>query len=337
MHTLLKCFALPLLLTVLSMYAQQSATSAQLPLEQVVRAAAEKSTLAAPGNAPFHLKATIADEKANDPRWTATMEEWWQSPTVYRREFQSPGFSQTLIVNGREMEEHDDGPVFPELLRNLTTELVTTVPRYDQLAALHQTVPQPDGAPGQIVAKWEIPGSYDGVTKAIQASIAVSRQTGLFTYGGDLDWDVALHDFLGFNGKQIARRLTAQAGRGPTLTAHVTLLEDLGTPAAETFHVSRPTPLRQQLRVQVVKEADLRKQVLAQVKPQWPAPIKPGAIVMRIVVDRTGQVRSVDDFYSDDPAAQPAAEAAVLQWRFKPRLDHGAPVQVISTVTLPLQ
>ena len=309
----------------------------QAPLEQVVRTAAEKSSLALPGHAPFHLRASIADEKASDPQWTASVEEWWQSPTEYKREFHSAQFSQVLIAHGGKVEEHDDGTVFPELLRNLTSELTVIVPRYDQLAALHQNVDQPDGAPGQIVARWDIPGTDGVITKPIKASVAVSRQTGLFTYGGDLDWDVALHDFAEFHGQQIARRLTAQAGRGPTLTARMTLLEDLGTPDHELFHIRKATPLKQQLRVMVVPELEARKLLLTSTKPVWPAAVKPGAIVMRIVIDRAGQVRSVDDFYSDDPAAQPAAEAAVLQWRFRPYMDHGWPVQVISTVTLPLQ
>lgn len=309
----------------------------QAPLEQVVRTAADKSTLAAAGNAPFHLKATIADEKAHDPQWNATVEEWWQSPKVYRREFRSAAFTQILVVDGSRVEEHDNGSVFPELLRNLATELVTPVPRYDQLAALHQTMPMPDGSAGQIVATWEIRGSDNREAKAIQASVAVSRQTGLFTYGGDLDWDVALHDFTEFHGKQIARRLTAQAGRGPTLTARVTMLEDLQTPTATLFRITSATPSQQQLRTVVVHEAELRRLLIEAPTPAWPVSTKPGSIIMRIVVDRTGQVRSVDDFYSDDPAAQPAAEAALLQWRYRPYLDHGSPVQVISTVTLPLR
>ena len=256
---------------------------------------------------------------------------------MYKRVVQSGTFSQTVIVNGGRTEEHDEGPVFPELLRNLAAELTVTVPRFDQLAALHQAVDQPDGATGQIVARWDIPGTDGVVTRPIKASVAVSRQTGLFTYGGDLDWDVALHDFAPFHGLQIARLLTAQAGRGPTLTARVTLLEDLGRPDRGLFRIAKATPVAQQLRVIVVPEMELRKLLIASPKPLWPAATKPGAIVMRIVVDRTGQVRSVDDFYSDDPAAQPAAEAAVLQWRFKPYLDHGAPVQAISTITLPMQ
>ena len=318
------------------LHAQAHPDAHQLPLEQVVRTAAEKSTLAAPGSAPFHLRATITDEKTHDPQWDATLEEWWQSPAVYRREFHSAAFHQLLIVNGSRVEEHSDGPVFPELLRNLAIELVTPVPRYDQLAALHQTVQSPDGSAGQIVATWEIPGSNGHTSKAIQASVAVSRQTGLFTYGGDLDWDVALHDFADFHGLQIARRLTAQAGHGPTLTARVTLLDDIRTAPVSLFRVQQPTPFQQQLRVRVVPEEELRLHLLTKVEPDWPASLKPGALVARVVVDRTGQVRSVDDFYSDDPAAQPAAEAAILQWRFKPYLDHGAPVQVISTITMAL-
>jgi hypothetical protein len=328
MRTLL--FAAATLAGAVALHAQQA------PLEQVVQTAAEKSSLALPGRAPFHLRASIADEKTSDPQWTASVEEWWQSPTEYRREFHSTQFSQVLITHGGKVEEHDDGPVFPELLRNLTTELTVTVPRYDQLAALHQVVDMPDNKPGQIVARWDIPGTDGTITKPIKASVAVSRQTGLFTYGGDLDWDVALHDFADFHGLQIARRLTAQSGRGPTLTARVTLLEDLGTPDEKLFHIAKATPPKQQLRVVVIPELEMRKLLVTSIKPEWPAATKPGAIVMRIVVDRTGQVRSVDDFYSDDPAAQPVAEAAVLQWRFRPYIDHGAPVQVISTVTLPL-
>jgi hypothetical protein len=127
--------------------AQQTA-----PLEDVVKEAASHSTLAAPGGTPFHLKATISDQKNRDVQWDATVEEWWQSPTTWRREFHCNAFSQIIVVNGAKVHEEDNGPVFPELLRNLTVELVDTVPRLDQLAALHKMVEKPDGAAGQIKA-----------------------------------------------------------------------------------------------------------------------------------------------------------------------------------------
>jgi len=60
-----------------------------------------------------------------------------------------------------------------------------------------------------------------------------------------------------------------------------------------------------------------------------------GAMVMRVVVDREGRVRSVDHFFSDNPSLQAAAQEQLINWRFCPYLDHGDPVQVISTLTFP--
>ena len=56
---------------------------------------------------------------------------------------------------------------------------------------------------------------------------------------------------------------------------------------------------------------------------------------MRVVVDREGVVRSVDDVFSDNPGLQQAAQEQIAKWRFRPHLDHGFPVQVISTLTFP--
>lgn len=309
-----------------------------VPLEDAVKDAAGHSTLAAPGGAPFHLRAKISDEKTHDPQYEAEVEQWWESPTVWRREFHSRDFSQTLVVNGSKVQEVDSGLVFPELLRNLTVELVDTVPRFDQLAALHQTVTKPDGAPGQVKAKWTIPGTDGTTTKDIAASIAISRDTGLMLYGGDIDWDVALHDFSDFHGKRIARRLTAQSEGGPRLTAKMTVLEDLNASDAKLFAVRRPTPRKKQLRVVVVPEMELRKLGREMPAPHWPSVptgARSGAMVMRVVVDREGTVRSVDDFFSDNPGLQQAAHDQMMRWRFRPYLDHGAAVQVISTLTFP--
>jgi hypothetical protein len=306
------------------------------PLEDVAKDAASHSTLAAPGGAPFHLKAKISEEKTHNPQYAAEVEEWWQSPTLWRREFHSAAFSQILIVNGDKVQEKDSGPVFPELLRNLTVELVDTIPRFDQLAALHQTVLKPDGQPGQIRAKWTIPGTDGTVTKDIAASIAISRQTSLMVYGGDIDWDVALHDFAEFHGKQIARRLTAQSKGGPQLTAQVTLLDDLDPADAKIFIIHRATPSKKQLRVVVIPEIELRKLGREMPAPHWPdlaSGARTGAMVMRVVVDRKGNVRSIDDFFSDNLGLQQAAQEQLMKWRFRPYLDHGSPVQVISTLT----
>jgi hypothetical protein len=308
-----------------------------VPFEEAARVAALKSALAQPGAAPFHLRAVISDQKAHDPQWDAEVEEWWSSPTRYRRVFHCARFSQSLVVNGSKAQETDSGPVFPELLRNLTIELVNPIPRLDELAALHLSVMPPDGTPGQLVTRYKIPTTDGaGVSGSMDASVAIDRKTGLMVYGGNLDWDVALHDFAPFHDIQVARRLTAQTQGGPRLTAQVTLLEDLSSADAGMIRVTRATPTAQQLRVVVVPEAAMRKLALYTPAPHWPeltAGALSGTMTMRVVVDRSGQVQSIDNFFSANPALQAAAEQQLLRWRFHPYRDHGAAVQVISTLT----
>jgi hypothetical protein len=83
---------------------QTGMSQQMIPLEEAVKEAAGRSTLAAPGAAPFHLQATISDEKTHDPQYEAEVEEWWQSPAVWRREFHSLAFSQTRVVNGNKVQ-----------------------------------------------------------------------------------------------------------------------------------------------------------------------------------------------------------------------------------------
>jgi hypothetical protein len=311
-----------------------NAEQATVPFEDAARTAALKSTLAQPGGAAFHLRAVILDEKSRDPEWDAEVEEWWASPTRYKRVFHCARFSQTLVVDGARVQETDEGPVFPELLRNLTVELTDPIPRLDELAALHLSVASPDGTAGQIVTRYRIATTDGaGATGSMDASVAIDRKTGLMVYGGNLDWDVALHDFAPFHGLQVARRLTAQTQGGPRLTAQMTLLEDLLPADAGLIRVTRRTPAAQQLRVVVVAEPELRKLALATPAPHWPEVGSEGTVTMRVVVDRGGQVRFVDNFFPKNAALQAAAEGQLLGWRFRPYLDHGAPVQVISTLT----
>lgn len=330
-----RLFLLPLVACAV-MQSQQPASS-MVPFEQAARTAALKSALAQPGAAPFHLRAVISDQKNHDPQWDAEVEEWWSSPTRYKRVFHCARFSQMLIVDGLKTQETDSGPVFPELLRNLTVELTNPIPRLDELAALHLSVMAPDGTPGQIVTRYKIPTTDGaGVTGSMDASVAIDRKTGLMIYGGNLDWDVALHDFSPFHDLQVPRRLTAQTQGGPRLTAQMTLLEDLSSEDAGLIRVTKPTPAAQQLRVVMVPEPELRKLALNTPAPHWPNMAEgalSGTVTMRVVVDRSGQVQSVDNFFPNNPALQAAAEKQLLGWRFRPYRDRGAPVQVISTLT----
>jgi len=55
------------------------------------------------------------------------------SPEKWRRSIQSPGFAQTLIVDGDKISEQDTGDYYPFWLRELVTALVDPLPMVESL------------------------------------------------------------------------------------------------------------------------------------------------------------------------------------------------------------
>jgi hypothetical protein len=83
------------------------------PVGEIASQAVEKSKLTLPGSTAFHLKAKIVESTNPDSDYKADVEEYWVSPEKWRRTIQSPGFSQTLIVNGDSISEKDTGDFCP--------------------------------------------------------------------------------------------------------------------------------------------------------------------------------------------------------------------------------
>jgi periplasmic protein TonB len=77
--------------------------------------------------------------------------------------------------------------------------------------------------------------------------------------------------------------------------------------------------------------------IVEQVAPAYPPEARKkhvgGPVVIQIVIGRTGDV-SETRVVSGDPLLVPSALEAVKQWRFKPYLLQGQPVEVESQVTM---
>jgi protein TonB len=58
-----------------------------------------------------------------------------------------------------------------------------------------------------------------------------------------------------------------------------------------------------------------------------------GEVVLSAVIDATGQIQNLQ-LVSGHPMLVPAAIAAVRQWRYKPYLLNGQPVEVETTITV---
>jgi hypothetical protein len=107
-----------------SVSAQQSQ---QLPLRDAISHFIQSSGLTREGAEPFHLKASVIETTNPSSPYHAEIEEYWASPTLWRRSILSPTFKQTIVANGSDYSEQNDGDYYPLWLRNAVRSILDPV------------------------------------------------------------------------------------------------------------------------------------------------------------------------------------------------------------------
>jgi hypothetical protein len=312
-----------------------SAFAAEKDPSELVKKAVERSTLDQAGTKPFHLKAVLAPSFTRDQgsNRTGEVEIWWRSPTQWRREVRSPDFRQVEIVSASQEWQKNDGEYFPEWLRELAIELVNPVP---DLPDVLKQVDEADvrSMAGSVYCSWTEMSTNGTVQKGMGATIAVTGSTGLPFYGGGLGWGALFSKYESFHGRMVARTV---ASGTPEVTATVTTLEDLRNVPPDFLDVGAAGSDAVLLHTVVVDELTLRKNLLTPESINWP-PLKDGpldgVLTTKVAIDRAGKVREVGTIVSDNPALDDAARNAITAMQFKPYLENGIPVQVVSRITL---
>ena len=303
-----------------------------------VKKAVERSTLNQRGTKPFHLKAVLAPSRDSDrgSNRTGEVEIWWASPTQWRQEVRSQEFHQIAIVNGGQEWQKSEGDYFPEWLREVAVALIDPVPRLDHVL---EKVKGADvrRLAGSTYFSWTAMSTDGNVQMGMGEGLAVTDKTGLLFYGSGIGWGGLYHDYKDFHGRTVAR--TVSVGT-PEVTAKVTALEDLRDIPPGFFDAKASggdTPLLQTV---VVEETLLRKNLLPMEPPVWPplqdGPLE-GAVTTKIVVDRTGKLREVGSIVANNPGVSEAARKAIVAMQFKPYLQNGVAVQVVSRATMPFK
>ena len=107
-------------------------------------------------------------------------------------------------------------------------------------------------------------------------------------------------------------------------------------PGAPAAGESKP-PTPQRIKIGPVVQASM---LVKQVAPEYPAAAKSagiqGTVTLAIVIAKDGTVVSTTPV-DGPPALIPAAQAAVMQWAYKPTLLNGDPVEVGTTVSVPFE
>src|SRR5262249_37066633 len=300
----------------------------------VIRKAVQRSTLDQPGTKPFHLHATLAPSKpeSNSSARAGEIEIWWKSPAEWRREVRSTDFRQIEIVNGSQTWQKNEGDYFPEWLRELAIALINPIPD------MEKTIKDADDGDlkklmGNTYFTWMIMSSNGTTEKGMGGSVAITDKTGLLFYCGGTDWGGLYEDYKDFHNRTVAHIVKHGS---PEVIATINTLEDLPSVPADFFSTNT-AGASDPLRVAVVDEKSLRANLPSPDPSYWP-PIKDGplegALTTSVVVDRAGQVRDVGIIVSDNPALSEEATNRIYTLRFFPYMQNGAPVQIVSRITL---
>ena len=282
------------------------ASAQKVPVPILGQQSADLTTLTASGAPPFHLKATIAIPDLT--KKTGTLEEYWVSPTKWRRIIQIPTFSQTVIVNGDDRYEKNDGEYFPVGMQTIAQALVQPIPDW-LMDGLKQSKVKLDLYGGKL-AKTNI---CDGDLEKIGAGHAQNQIYVEVCFSGEKQsistvrypfYDVSLEDRQAFGSYYVARHIKVGENGGTKWEATVDDLSQIKEVDESLFKLPEVTPKEKQFKLLELSEDQFREHFrkLPEVTfPDTPKPIS-GAITLLISIDKDGYVAEAwpsNDAYPD--------------------------------------
>ena len=317
------CF-LVLLVTVTCRNALASTDEFQDALAKAARA----STLTVPGAKPFHLKLSAADTRSNSSEFKAELELWWAAPDKWRRELKSPVFTQTAVQDGTRYFETNSSDYLPFWLHELVQESFDPIPE-----AQLKDIDVDWSKSG--CGKWETEYSKEAEKISVYNSVCFnSNGTVREIFAQPLG--VAFADYKSFSGKEVARSLIVWPGGLSEVKAKVTLLEPLKLDDS-LFAIPSDTGFPSHLRFPSVPESALESDTQANTPPAWPVVHNfpaTGLISINVKIGLDGTIREVGTPVSKNVVMNDAAVAQIKNWKFKPYLVDGFPVQVNTNITL---
>lgn len=283
-----------------------------------------QSTLTAPDSPPFHLKAAISERGYQD---SGEVEMYWVNPTMWRRTISSPEFSQTLVVNGTQVFEQDSDDYFPVSLQVLVTAMTDARSLIESLGPGDRILTKANGGtkPPPICEHFN-PRSSVGMEMICRQGPYKDMES-----IGSTTQSVSFADYQDFKGRKVARLLIRA-----TQIVHVNELTELKDPDRKMFAIESPTPIEKQLRVVMLKEAELRSHAMQPLEIIWPQVldgVTTGPSSYYVSIDRNGSIRETVIIKGANERANESALRQIEKWKFKPVVKDGAAAQAAGMLT----
>jgi len=309
-----------------------SATANRVPVSKLLDQMIHRSTLSEPGAKPFYLKATITDKDDAKSQFTGTMEEYWLSPTKWRRVIRLRDFSQTRIVNGDQVYEENNGDYFPTTSEMLANEIVDPLPKsaVDLMNQLGLMGAEPGSGQGQCMAEKYFNNSEGRETRVL---LAYDCNTGLLIYL----WSPTCCYGVMTDYRKFHNKMVAFATKDNPINIRIDTLKDLDSPDESLFAVAQPTPPGKRLVTENLTETQVQSFLVSKSEVQWPQGKKnpDRSMTVNVVIGRDGRVKEAKTYSRVDNEVEDAALTAVTKWTFQPQTVDGVPAQISTSLTLP--
>ncbi len=317
------CRASVLLLSVFVLFNSSSSGFAQQTGSAPSPPSVVQASLTAPGSPAFHLKATIIDK--DDPANPTNVEMFWVSATKWRREIKSQDFSQTLIVNGKDIYDNHSDDYIPLVIETLVTAMTDPKPLLATVRPGDTVLTKSNGAADESGVL-----CFGPAQKGSRTQLCTRTAMGLREIVRAPGHPIEFSQYQEFSGNRVARLLVTSPEVGVAFTARITELSHLKHADAKLLEIPQPTPANQQLRSSTFSEAELRSILPEAHEIIWPQPLDgstTGQASYYISVDRNGKPRETVVVQSDNERANDSARRQMMRWKFKPPTKIGLPVQ----------
>jgi hypothetical protein len=293
------------------------------------------------GEQPFHLVFEVTPDQDAHPLpirdLRAQIEVFWLNPITYRTVIRSRDFTQTRIVNGSVVEEHNTGDFYPRWIQNFVEAILEPIPGASALSK----------APGSVPIGLQEHGCVSGGSAQVCFEDAEPR----IATGSDPSRSIWFDDYAPFGRQQIARTLVDKLPGNLLIHGHIVLIaplrqsddpllkakeftlkdkliqtEFVSRSTAESLMQIDPPDFADRSRAGAWKKSQTRQSAPA---AQRNALDTPAMVYIR--TDRTGKVREA---YAEG-SEEDAAAVRALALRFKPLMVGGAPRQMEAEISVP--
>jgi TonB family protein len=300
--------------------------------KELMLAAARMNNLTAPDMKPWHINATyqLFDEKGAITD-EGTFEELWAGPVKFKRTFTGKSFTQTDYGTDkgvlRSGSQDDVSPLLLAIRRELVTPLISA-----EVVERETFVSKPIDANGLKLhcLHANLPPD-NGTTSCIEADRPVLR---ISAWPGE--HLQALHNqILDYQNHSVAGDLKVIRDGKLVLTAKVTSIQPLDplnnadfAPSADAVLLPRRVSISAGVAVGMLQH---------KVAPEYPSEDRgqgvQGTVSMQALIATDGRIKELRIISGPSVLLKPALDA-VRQWRYRPYLLNGSPVEVMTTINV---